>query len=168
MDLAEEADEALLQIQELKRNDWLDLYTRAVTVELTVYNANDNLFAHIIMLFEMPSTGGILSIFFVEPFKVYGDSNTNGLTVLIAQLMAVVVFLYYLVILIRLFRKSKPRRDFFKSVVNILEVLHICLGVGVISLFFMKNTETSSAVKEVLDAKGRFNGLLISGCKIFS
>ena len=151
IDLLEEPDEAQEQIKELKSTDWLDLYTRAVLVEFTVYNANVNLFSNVILMFEMPSTGGILNLFFVQPFRVYRDS---GLSVLLCQLICIVVFIYYLVSLVKLFRKSRPRMDFFKSVVNVTEMLHIGLGLGAISLFFIKNVQTSSAVAKVFEAKG--------------
>ena len=48
--------------QDLKDNNWLDIYTRAVVVEFTFYNANVNLFEHIIVLFELLSTGKIIRI----------------------------------------------------------------------------------------------------------
>ena len=45
-------------VKKAKDNDWLDLNTRAVFLELTVYNPNVNLFASSVLLVEFLNTGG--------------------------------------------------------------------------------------------------------------
>ena len=47
--------------QELEDHDWLDVNSRAVFLEFTVYNANVNLFGSVIMLIEFMSTGGAVT-----------------------------------------------------------------------------------------------------------
>lgn len=44
----------------LREEDWLDLRTRAVFLEFTVYNPNANLFASAIMVSEFPSWGSAI------------------------------------------------------------------------------------------------------------
>ena len=51
--------EALLR--ELEEKRWLDPRTRAVFLEFTLYNANVNLFASVIMLLEFMDTGAAIS-----------------------------------------------------------------------------------------------------------
>jgi len=41
----------------LREENWLDLRTRAIFLEFTVYNPNANLFASAIMVTEFPATG---------------------------------------------------------------------------------------------------------------
>ena len=41
----------------LREEDWLDLRTKAMFLEYTVYNPNANLFASIILTTEFPATG---------------------------------------------------------------------------------------------------------------
>ena len=53
----------------MKAKDWLNLYTRAIFVEFTLYNANVNLFVNVVLLFEVPATGGALTMIFVQPFR---------------------------------------------------------------------------------------------------
>lgn len=48
-------------LKELQDQNWLDLRTRAVFVEFTVYNPNVNLFAAMTMLTEFVPTGSALS-----------------------------------------------------------------------------------------------------------
>lgn len=44
-------------LEHLFRNKWLDMYTRAVIVEFTVYNANVNLFCIVTLLLENTAAG---------------------------------------------------------------------------------------------------------------
>ena len=48
---------ALLQV--LQNQQWIDSQTRAISLELTTYNPNVNLFNQIKMTVEMPASGGI-------------------------------------------------------------------------------------------------------------
>jgi len=45
------------KLEEMAASDWLDIRTRAVFVEFTLYNANVNLYGSVIMLIEFLSTG---------------------------------------------------------------------------------------------------------------
>lgn len=44
-------------LQHLYDNTWIDVYTQAVFVEFTVYNANVNLFCIVTLMFETTATG---------------------------------------------------------------------------------------------------------------
>ena len=44
-------------IRDLEAREWVDVNTRAVFIEFTLYNANVNLFASVIMIAEFMSTG---------------------------------------------------------------------------------------------------------------
>lgn len=44
-------------LQYLYDNKWIDVYTQAVFVEFTVYNANVNLFCIVTLMFETTATG---------------------------------------------------------------------------------------------------------------
>lgn len=44
-------------LQYLCDNTWIDVYTQAVFVEFTVYNANVNLFCIVTLMFETTATG---------------------------------------------------------------------------------------------------------------
>lgn len=45
----------------LREQDWLDLRTRAVLLEFTVYNPNSNLFASAVLITEFPSYGAAIA-----------------------------------------------------------------------------------------------------------
>lgn len=44
-------------IQDLFDNTWLDMYTRAIFVEFTVYNVNVNLFCIVTLMLETSAVG---------------------------------------------------------------------------------------------------------------
>ena len=52
--LGNNREDALKKLAVLKENLWLDRGTRAVFIDLTVYNANINLFCIITLIFEYP------------------------------------------------------------------------------------------------------------------
>lgn len=60
-------------LQYLFDNTWLDIYTRAVFVEFTVYNANINLFCIVTLIFETSANGKEIVLF----FPIFGTLECN-------------------------------------------------------------------------------------------
>jgi hypothetical protein len=58
----------------LRQLHWIDNHTRAVTIQLTVYNPNVQLFTSIILLAEFLITGGVFASARFEPLQFYGKS----------------------------------------------------------------------------------------------
>ena len=104
IDLAEEKVDALQQIQELKRHDWLDLYVRAVSVEFTVYNANVNMFGHVLLLFEMMPMGNVSISPYILTFRAFHSDLSFLALVEIAALGAAIS---YTIMIIVSFYKAK-------------------------------------------------------------
>ena len=53
-------EHTLRLLEEMKLYDWVDVNTRAIFVEFTLYNANVNLFGSMIMLIEFMATGSAI------------------------------------------------------------------------------------------------------------
>lgn len=66
------AYKAGLFIEELKQNNWINYYTRAVVLEFNVYNPNVNLFGYFYYLMEFPATGGVLTMAKSTLYQVKG------------------------------------------------------------------------------------------------
>ena len=162
--LPEEKEDAVDTIQYLKDNDWLTLYTRAVVVEFTVYNANMNLFGHVMLLFETPATGGGLITFKVNSFRVYTSVGEWAKVITVCQLMSLVLFLYYVVGTIR--RLVREKRKFIRELGNWADVLHVMLGLTVVAYFAAEVGLTREAVDNVFRAKG--NVLNVGGAFLLS
>jgi len=73
------------KLSELKELDWLDLRTRAVFVEFTLYNANVNLYGSVIMLIEFLSTGAPVIMQEVKVFRLTSYIGPFGIIIIIFQ-----------------------------------------------------------------------------------
>jgi polycystin 1L2 len=56
-------------VQELESLGWLDQFSRSFFVEFVLYNANINLFAMVIVVFETPITGNFQAEVRVHSFR---------------------------------------------------------------------------------------------------
>jgi hypothetical protein len=59
-------------LSELHQLEWIDNYTRAVIIQMSLYNPNVELFTSVIFLIEFLSTGGISPTARFEPMNFYG------------------------------------------------------------------------------------------------
>ena len=75
----------IMKLAELKANNWLDVRTRAVVMEFTVYNVNANLFGSIIMLLEFLSNGAPVATQEVKVFKISSYVGPFGVIIIIFQ-----------------------------------------------------------------------------------
>ena len=60
-------------LSELHRFQWIDERTRVVIIQLTLYNANVELFTSVILLAEFLSTGGVFTSARFEPLNFQSD-----------------------------------------------------------------------------------------------
>lgn len=61
------AQELLENVRRLRADGWIDYQTRAVIVEFTTYNPGTHLFGVVVILFELPGSGGIVPSYRIEP-----------------------------------------------------------------------------------------------------
>ena len=62
-----------MNLTKLHEYQWIDDQTRAVIIQLSLYNPNAQLFTSIILLTEFLSTGGIVTQSTIEPIQFYGQ-----------------------------------------------------------------------------------------------
>lgn len=93
--LGKHSSEALAIIQDLESNKWIDLYTRAVIIDFTVYNGNVNLFNQIRLVMEFPSTGGIFNTFTVRTSKLLRYVSGFDFVVLGFECLFLAFIIYY-------------------------------------------------------------------------
>ena len=120
-------------VSDLHSNGWIDVQSRAVFVEFTVYNANTNLFGIISIFIEfLPSSGAITKAQF-EASRFYLHL-TGGQT--LAHVLVIFFMLYFL------FREGKlaykQRWTYFKGFWNWVEVILIVCEFLLIVLFLAR------------------------------
>jgi len=59
----------------LHQLEWIDRKTRAVIIQMTLYNPNVQLFSSITLLAEFLSTGGVFPSFYFQPINFYGNNE---------------------------------------------------------------------------------------------
>ena len=65
----------------LRELQWIDDQTRAIFIQLTLYNPNVQLFTAVTLLAECLSTGGVFTSARFEPIQIYGMSSSLMMTI---------------------------------------------------------------------------------------
>ena len=82
-------------VGELADGQWLDLQTRAVFVELCLYNPASNLFTFLRMAAEFPHVGDSVVWRQANTLRLYPQLGAMGVYVLLCQVLAVLVVLVF-------------------------------------------------------------------------
>ena len=65
------------KLAQLKANDWIDASTRAVVIELGVFNPPTNLFSTMRLFFEFPRTGGVRPYYEAYTGLLFGKNDAD-------------------------------------------------------------------------------------------
>ncbi len=63
-------------LSELHQLQWIDEKTRAIIIQMTLYNPNVQLFSSITLLSEFLSTGGVFPSFYIQSIDFYGNTKS--------------------------------------------------------------------------------------------
>ena len=120
-------------VADLHSNKWLDIKTRAVFVEFTVYNANTNLFGIVSYFIEFPSSSAAITKSQYQIARFYLHLSTGQTLTHVLVLFCMLYFLY---------REGKhvytQRLAYFKGFWNWVEVILIVLEFLFIVLFLAR------------------------------
>lgn len=75
----------MMELADIRDQNWIDLRTRGLLVEFTVYNGNANLFGSVIMLIEFLANGGPVFTEEVKVFRVSSYVGGFGIIILLVQ-----------------------------------------------------------------------------------
>ncbi|GLV43633.1 Polycystic kidney disease 2 [Carabus blaptoides fortunei] len=113
-------------IRTLKTNLWLSRQSRALFIDLVIYNGNVNLFCIIKIVFELPPTGGVVASNNIDTVKLIQYSNYFEFFILSCKLICLCFLIYYSVILINHLKRT--RLKYFTTIWNYLDVIIIVTG----------------------------------------
>ncbi|CAF0732509.1 unnamed protein product [Adineta steineri] len=136
------------EIQNLFDNLWITRGTRAIIVDFTVYNANLNLFCQVQLLFEFPAVGGVLTTSTFNAVKLIRYVSTFDYFVLGCELFFVLFIIYYTIEEIIEIRNYKL--SYFKSIMNCLDVIIICLSYVCIIFDIYRQAQVDSLLNQLL------------------
>ncbi|XP_041663058.1 polycystic kidney disease protein 1-like 2 [Cheilinus undulatus] len=122
--------------QDLFRNKWLDVYTRAIFVEFTVYNANVNLFCIVTLLLETTAIGAFQFYSELRSVRLYQSTGALHVFVMAAEIIYMLFILYYMFLQGKLMKQQ--RLAYFKSKRNIIELTIILLSWSAFAVYIKR------------------------------
>ncbi|KAL6468941.1 hypothetical protein MHYP_G00224650 [Metynnis hypsauchen] len=156
VDLGPNRENASSLLQYLFDNIWLDVYTRAIFVEFTVYNANVNLFCIVTLMFETAAVGAFQYRSELQSVRLY--QSTGGLHIFV---MASEV-IYFLFIFYYMFQQGKLMKlqkwEYFRSKWNLLELAIIILSWSALSVFVKRTLLGNQSMEYYQNHKDQFAG----------
>jgi polycystin 2 len=95
IDLPDKSSGTHSLITSLFNNKWIDLNTRALFIEFTVYNGNINYFTQIQLVIEFPSTGGMINSWSIRTSKLFRYSSNFDYFVLACEVLFILYTIYF-------------------------------------------------------------------------
>ncbi|KAK3561831.1 hypothetical protein QTP86_017067, partial [Hemibagrus guttatus] len=152
LDLGLDPKQASSMIQYLFNNTWLDVYTRAIFVEFTVYNANVNLFCIVTLMLETNAVGAFQYSSELHTLRLY--QTTDGINIVASEVIYFLFILYYMFLQIKKIKQQKWQ--YFKSKHNLLELSIILLSLAAVGAIINRTVQGEQDLKYFQEHKDHF------------
>ena len=131
-------------VASLKDNSWIDSRTRAIFVEIAIYNAQLNLFGVATFLTEWIPTNGVLFFNNIKVTRLYRGGNDFDSVMVACEIFLALFFAIFLYSeLKKMFRFGKA---YFKDPWNWLEISQIILILTGAASLFQRTSHTNIAI----------------------
>ncbi|CAL1530755.1 unnamed protein product [Lymnaea stagnalis] len=138
-------EEALVQLQLLEKEHWIDMQTEAIFVEMTLYNTAKNLFSSITLLLEVAPAGNIFTAAHIRSTYVFRYVTVWDNCVLACELLCIVLSLWLLTQQLK--HMSRRGRAYFHHFWNYIEMLMCASSVLYMLLYICRFVLVSEAVE---------------------
>ncbi|KAB5558804.1 hypothetical protein PHYPO_G00021410 [Pangasianodon hypophthalmus] len=152
LDLGLDPQEASSMLQYLFDNTWLDVYTRAIFVEFTVYNANVNLFCIVTFMLETTALGAFQYSSELHNLRLY--QTTDGINIVASEVIYFLFILYYMFVQIK--RIKQQKLQYFRSKYNLLELAIILLSLVAVGAIINRTILGNQDLKYFQEHKDHF------------
>nr|XP_006820685.1 PREDICTED: polycystic kidney disease protein 1-like 2-like [Saccoglossus kowalevskii] len=146
-ELGSTIEKAYSMVDYLESTHWMDIRTRAVILELTVYNAQTDLFSMVTLISEFPSVGGGVAMKKIEVIRLYPYGGTFPEFLMACDVIFICYIIFFIVEEVRQIKKEKKK--YFKDYWNYLEITIIILALIGISMFIYKIPTRDIAVNSL-------------------
>ncbi|KAM7014972.1 polycystin-1-like protein 2 [Tautogolabrus adspersus] len=136
MDLGPDLQNSSRTLQYLYDNTWFDVYTQAIFVEFSVYNANVNLFCIVTLLLETSAIGAFQFRSELQNVRLYQSTGGLHIFVMASEVIYFLFVIYYMFVQGKLMKQHKWA--YFKSKWNLLEAGIIILSWSAMSVFIKR------------------------------
>ena len=141
-------------INSLHRDNWLDPQTRVLFLEVTVYNAQVNLFGIMNFAVEILPTNGVELFKSIKIARLYTFGGSTESFTIACQFFVLLFFFLFI------YKEGKKiyreKRGYFKGFWNLVEFTMIILVVSTMGVFFSRMMLVNSAVKKIHQNPGKF------------
>ena len=124
---------AFTVVADLHSNGWIDIQTRAVFVEFTVYNANTNLFGIISIFLEFPASSSVVTKAWFQTAQFYLHLASGQM---LAHILVLLFWLYFL------YQESKQmlkqRCAYFRGFWNWVGIILVFLEFAAVIIFLAR------------------------------
>ncbi|KAI8510793.1 hypothetical protein Bbelb_117090 [Branchiostoma belcheri] len=142
VNLGEMQAEMMETLRILEANRWIDPYTAALVLDLTLYHVNANLFSTVCVLFEFPPSAGAIVTLNVSTFPLTAQGIAPTI-LFVAKAVFVACLLY---VIIRLVKNARQEgRSFILQVWSVVEVASIVTSLYVIVAMASKDAFAGKA-----------------------
>ncbi|MED6287219.1 Polycystic kidney disease protein 1-like 2 [Characodon lateralis] len=136
IDLGPDLQKSRRILRYLYDNTWLDVYTQAIFVEFTVYNANVNLFCIVTLMLETTAIGAFQFRSELHSVRLYQSTGGLHIFVMASEIVYFLFIIYYMLVQGKLMRSQKWA--YFKGKWNLLELAIIVLSWSALSVFIKR------------------------------
>ncbi|XP_066504124.1 polycystin-1-like protein 2 [Hoplias malabaricus] len=153
VDLGPDQQNASSMLQYLFDNGWLDVHTRAMFVEFTVYNANVNLFCIVTLTLETAAVGAFQYRSELQNIRLL--QTTDGIQIMASEAIYFLFVLYYMFLQFKLIKQQKWK--YFSNKWNLLELAIILLSWSAFSVFVKRMVQGNQDLKYYQDHRNQFS-----------
>lgn len=132
-------------LKKLEDQEWVDVRTRSVFIEFTLYNGNKNLFASVILLVEFQAAGGATLRTESKVFRIDNYVGGWGVIVLLFEIVFLIFTVYFLIKCLKDIKNQKFK--YFKQFWNLLEFVTLSMSITAVAMYAMKRIFASAAMK---------------------
>ncbi|XP_036066155.1 polycystic kidney disease protein 1-like 2 [Oryzias melastigma] len=154
MDLQPDLKNSSRILQYLYDNTWLDVYTQALFVEFTVYNANVNLFCIVTLILETTATGAFQFRSELQSVRLYQSTGGLHIFVMASEAVYFLFIIYYMFVQGKLMKRQ--RLAYFQSKWNLLELAIIVLSWSALSVFIKRTLLGQRDISQYQNNKDQF------------
>ncbi|CAI5656872.1 unnamed protein product [Oreochromis niloticus] len=154
VELGPDLQTATSTLNYLFNNMWFDMYTRAIFVEFTVYNANVNLLCIVTLLLESPAVGAFQLNSEMQSVHLYLPGDGLHICIITTEIIYMLFILYYM------FNQGKLMKQqrwlYFKNKWNLLELSIILLSWSAVAAFIQKTLIANRDIAYYQNHKDKF------------
>ncbi|RXN31814.1 polycystic kidney disease 1-like 2 [Labeo rohita] len=154
MDLGSDLQNASRKLQYLVDSTWLDMYTRVVFAEFTVYNANVNLFCIVTLMLESTAVGAFQFRSVVQSVRLYQSTGGFQSFLMASQVFYFLFIVYYMFLQAKLLKRQKCA--YFKNKWNLLDLAIIILSWSSLSVFIKRTVQGDKDIEYYQNHKDQF------------